>query len=31
MVMSEALVTDADLFYELEAELVRNIDMRTDL
>ena len=31
MVMREALVTDPDLFNELEAELVRNIEMRTDL
>ena len=31
MVLREALVTDPDLFYELEAELVRNIEMRTDL
>ena len=31
MVMREAIVTDPDLFYQLEAELVRNIELRTDL
>ena len=29
MVMREAIVTDPDLFYQLE--LVRNIELRTDL
>ena len=31
MVIREAIVTDPDLFYQLEAELVRNIELRTDL
>ena len=31
MIMREAIVTDPDLFYQFEAELVRNIELRTDL
>ena len=30
MVIREALVTDPDFFYELEAELIRKIEIRTD-
>ena len=31
MVMREAIVTDPDLFYQLEAELVRKLELRTDI
>ena len=30
MFIREALVTDPDFFYELEAEFVRKIEIRTD-